>query len=229
MDESETLDRDNLRKIATYQRAVLICLLSQFLLGPFMFVCVMPFAPGRPSDVVLLGLVAGLILGVVGTVFSFKLSAKIYSTKLGVTLAIMTFIPLYGLVILLIINSRATAVLNRHGISVGLFGANSSDIIRVGGSYGPDGTVAIGGPAGPLDQLFADMSTFVLILASLCLGGSICGIPVLALAIIGTRTARDPKAISNAKFVAIFCGVLQAISIVQLVVIIGDALLSGGK
>jgi hypothetical protein len=48
----------------------------------------------------------------------------------GVLLALLTIIPYVGLIVLLIINSRATGVLNKHGYRVGLFGASLSDFDR---------------------------------------------------------------------------------------------------
>jgi hypothetical protein len=47
---------------------------------------------------------------------------------MGVVLGILTLIPCIGLIALLIINGKATAVLKNHGIKVGFFGARASDV-----------------------------------------------------------------------------------------------------
>jgi hypothetical protein len=114
------LDSGTLRSVATYQKGILVCILIYLLLvvGGF-------FVPNELKWIV--GLVALPVL-IGATVFVFLLSMKIYSPVVGVLLALLTFIPCVGLIVLLIINSQATSILRRHGISVGLLGANMSDI-----------------------------------------------------------------------------------------------------
>jgi ABC-type enterochelin transport system permease subunit len=53
---------------------------------------------------------------------------SLYSTTTGIVLGILTFIPLVGLIVLLIVNGKATNVLRQNGITVGLMGAKSSQI-----------------------------------------------------------------------------------------------------
>ena len=65
---------------------------------------------------------------VTGAVFVFMLSLALYNTATGVILGILTLIPLVGLIVLLIINGKATKVLRDHGIQVGLMGAKTNQI-----------------------------------------------------------------------------------------------------
>jgi hypothetical protein len=47
---------------------------------------------------------------------------------MGVVLGILTLIPCVGLIVLLIINSKATGILKKNGVRVGLLGAKMSDL-----------------------------------------------------------------------------------------------------
>lgn len=47
---------------------------------------------------------------------------------LGIVLGILTLIPCIGLIVLLVINGKATGVLRENGIGVGLLGANLSKL-----------------------------------------------------------------------------------------------------
>jgi len=69
-----------------------------------------------------------LVLGLIGTVFVFLLGIKVYNVGLGILLGILTFIPCLGLIVLLIVNGKATSTLKQNGIKVGLLGANLSQI-----------------------------------------------------------------------------------------------------
>jgi hypothetical protein len=98
---------------------MLLCLLGQITLFVLQFVL-----PGmRP----LLGL-AYLAVGITAAVFVFMLCLTVYNTTMGIILGILTLIPLIGLLVLLIVNGKATKLLQEHGIKVGLLGANASQI-----------------------------------------------------------------------------------------------------
>lgn len=72
-----------------------------------------------------LGLIASAITG---AAFVFLLALSLYSTGAAVVLGICMFIPLVGLIILLVVNGKATSVLREHGVHVGLLEAGMSDI-----------------------------------------------------------------------------------------------------
>lgn len=67
-------------------------------------------------------------LVIVATVFVFLLSIKVYGTGLGIVLGVLTLIPCVGLIVLLVVNGKATSVLSRNGIRVGLLGADRGQI-----------------------------------------------------------------------------------------------------
>ncbi len=69
-----------------------------------------------------------LVVGVFATVFIFMLATKVYSTVVGVLLGVLTLIPCLGLIVLLSVNAKATGILRKNGIKVGLLGANVAEI-----------------------------------------------------------------------------------------------------
>jgi hypothetical protein len=123
--------RDDLRKVAGYQKGILVCILIYL-------VCVaLQFAlPANARLFVALGV---LVVGVAATVFVFLLSIQVYSTGLGILYAILTMVPCVGLLMLLIINGKATTILRNNGIPVGFLGADLSRIycrvLEVSGSW----------------------------------------------------------------------------------------------
>jgi hypothetical protein len=120
MDKDRKLSRTDLRSIATFQKGILVCILLYFA------AVIAQFA--LPPELRLFLLLGVLGLGVVATVFVFLLATHVYSTGVGVLLGILTLIPVLGLIVLLIINSKKTGILKDHGIRVGLLGANMSDL-----------------------------------------------------------------------------------------------------
>lgn len=110
----ETYD---LKKIASSQRGMLICLLINVLclignragLGPVVLV------------VMILQIVAALYF-----VFNLATSLK-YSNAVAVLCCILMFIPIVCLLTMGWLNSKATKILKENGIKVGLFGANVND------------------------------------------------------------------------------------------------------
>ncbi len=112
--------KDELRNIAGFQKAVLFCILGQ--MATFLL------QTAIPQQIRPLGAVAYLIVSIVAVVFVFRLAMRLYSTATGVICGILTLIPCIGLIVLLMVNGKATRVLQDHGIKVGLLGAKSSDI-----------------------------------------------------------------------------------------------------
>jgi hypothetical protein len=113
-------NREDLRSVAKCQKGILVCILIQLisLVGQFAI---------PPEVRPILGLCI-LVVGFVGTVFIFLLATKVYSTAVGVLLGVLTFIPCVGLIVLLVVNGKATGILQQNGIKVGLMGANLSQI-----------------------------------------------------------------------------------------------------
>jgi hypothetical protein len=112
--------REDLRSVAKYQRGVMTCILGYLICVALQFVL--------PDNLKLILALAGAAVSILGTVFVFMLAIKIYSTGMGILLGILTLIPCLGLIILLVVNARATKVLRQNGISVGIMGADPATI-----------------------------------------------------------------------------------------------------
>ena len=120
MAENSKMNRADLRNVATYQRIILVCILAYIIL------VILNFALPTTLQLVI-GIVA-IGLSLTATICVFLLATKVYSTGLGVLLAILTLIPIIGLIVLLIINGKATSVLRAHDIPVGFLGADLSKL-----------------------------------------------------------------------------------------------------
>ena len=112
--------RADLKSVARYQRGIIICILIYLIGAVCSFVVPADFRPIISTGVILTSLI--------GTIFVFLLAMKVYSTAVGILLGVLTFVPCVGLIVLLMVNGKATTVLRQNGISVGLLGANLSDL-----------------------------------------------------------------------------------------------------
>ncbi len=111
--------REDLRSVAQYQKGIIFCIL-------YYLIAVIGLAVPTPlRPIILLSLLVAVL---VGTVFVFKLAIKIYSTRVGVLLGILTLIPCIGIIVLLVVNGKATGILKQNGIEVGLLGADLSQL-----------------------------------------------------------------------------------------------------
>ena len=111
-------------KIAESQRTLIIILLVAFLLqGP-----VFLMAYGVPE----LGLLTQLVLIVLQAIATFRLAKHCYTDGgLALIFTFLALIPLFGLVTLLIVNSKATKLLQSHGLKVGLLGVDKSQLQNI--------------------------------------------------------------------------------------------------
>ena len=119
--------REDLRRVAEYQKGIISCILLQFLfyiLIPVLGAALGPYG-GLGSVIALLGL---LVVAIAGAVFVFMLAIKVYGIGLGIAFAIGSFFPCLGLILLLVINGKATSILQQNGIKVGFLGANPAAI-----------------------------------------------------------------------------------------------------
>lgn len=112
--------RTDLREIAARQRNLMYCILAYILLIVSQFVL--------PRDLGMFIAGAALIVSITAVVFVFMLSIALYNTGVGVLLGVLTLIPLLGLVVLLVVNGKATAVLRQHGVRVGFLGADPNQV-----------------------------------------------------------------------------------------------------
>jgi hypothetical protein len=113
------LSQQDLRSVALYQKIILLWVLVYLLTVFAQFVI--------PAELRSLLGIALVGIGVVAAVFVFLLSLKIFSTGTGIVLAILTLIPIIGLIALLVINQKATTILKNKGYKVGLLGADLSE------------------------------------------------------------------------------------------------------
>lgn len=108
-------NREELQTIASRQKMIMICILI------YIAAIIIQFAlPPEVRPMLGLGVLAVVVAA---AVFIFLLATKLYGTGLGIVLGILTLIPLIGLIVLLIVNGKATGILKSHGIDVGLLGA----------------------------------------------------------------------------------------------------------
>jgi len=116
----QSLSSDDLRSIAKYQKGIIICLLC-YIVGIVAAVVL------RGSPILLgIGVAFIVIVGIATTVFVFLLAMKVYEGATGIILGILSLFC--GLIILLIVNQKATSILRSKGIGVGFLGANSDDV-----------------------------------------------------------------------------------------------------
>ncbi len=112
--------REDLKSVAMLQKAILLCILVNLgsMVGNY-------FVP-EEYNLPVLGLFGVATLA--STVFVFLLAAKLYGAASGIMMGLMTFVPCMGLIVLLIVNGKATSVLQANGLKVGLLGADPSKV-----------------------------------------------------------------------------------------------------
>jgi hypothetical protein len=120
------MSRDDLKKIAAYQTHMLAALIPLVLLQGIIG-RVFDYQ-GRSDVKVILLVLASLALSTVWAALIFRLARKLYGPSWGAIYAIFSFIPCLGLLAVVSVNMEASHVLKKHGIRVGLFGADTSDI-----------------------------------------------------------------------------------------------------
>jgi len=112
--------REDLRQVAKYQRGVLICLLINIT------ALILPRV--LPPELVIVTSIFYLVAGIAGLVFVFLLSTKLYGTGLGILFGLLMLIPIVGLIVLVIVNQKATTVLRKNRVKVGFLGADPNSI-----------------------------------------------------------------------------------------------------
>lgn len=113
----EMVNRLRLHDIASFQKGVIVCILIYLLA-----IVAQLFLPPDLRPILGIGVLIVLLLC---TIFVFLLATKLYSTGLGIFLGILTLIPLVGLIVLLVVNGKATRILRENDIEVGIMGAKS--------------------------------------------------------------------------------------------------------
>jgi hypothetical protein len=111
--------REDVRAVAVYQKGILVCILTYLLAIVAMFLVPLAVRP----------VIGFLVMGVIITavVFVSLLCAKIYSTAVAIIFAVLTLVPCLNLIMLLVLNAKATSILRENGHTVGLMGADLSE------------------------------------------------------------------------------------------------------
>ena len=112
--------REDLLKVAKDQKGILVCILVYILAVAGQFAL-----PPQIRPLVGLGV---LVVGLIAAVFTILLAMKTHGTGLGIILGVLCLVPILGLLILLLVNQKATTVLQLNGIKVGLLGADLSSL-----------------------------------------------------------------------------------------------------
>ena len=123
--------REELREVGNAQRGLLICLLVQIVLYVFLQLSNLGAQAGGLSanpaspDPVRLGLALILfVFGVGGMVYTFRLGKLLSGMGMGILFAILSLLPCLGLLVLLLVNGKATNLLKANGITVGFLGCD---------------------------------------------------------------------------------------------------------
>jgi hypothetical protein len=109
-----------LRRIAIYQKAILFCLLIYAAA-----VIVSLILPDRFAFILFPLVIADVVIA---AILVFLLSIEVYGVFLGITMGLFTLLPGLGLFILALTNGRASALLRRNKLRVGMFGASLSEL-----------------------------------------------------------------------------------------------------
>lgn len=113
----------DLRLIARFQQAIQFVILAQFGLIAYQFFGDAPaFSP-----------IVSLVVSLIGWICMLLLSLRLYSIPVAILFALAMLvtaplIPLIAVIVLVVVNSKATRVLRQHDIRVGLVGARLADI-----------------------------------------------------------------------------------------------------
>lgn len=111
--DQATTQLQYMEKVASGQKLVLWAVLLNLITYGLTYVI---------GDIALLLGIGAIVLSLVGL---FKLASGLaYSTGAAIGFLILLFIPLIGLITLLVLNSKATKALRAAGYKVGLFGAS---------------------------------------------------------------------------------------------------------
>jgi hypothetical protein len=104
-----------IREIAFRQRAIMFCILG--------YLCAVALQFALPPEMRILAALLALPCMIAGAVFVFLLAIRVYGVALGIVFGVLTLVPCIGLIVLLIVNGKATTILKGAGLKVGLMGA----------------------------------------------------------------------------------------------------------
>ena len=115
--------REDLRTVAVCQKCITLCVLVYVVVW-VAAMALQSVIPPMPLFMLIWVALAAILAGVVCV---FVLSTKVYGVGVGILLGIPALIPVVGLIVLLALNAKATAVLRQNGHHVGFWGADLSE------------------------------------------------------------------------------------------------------
>lgn len=115
--------RERVRRVAKYQRYVIFALLAQIVANVISFGTL---GQDFPIRVVVGGLT--LVAAVFAMFAIFLLARELMNSGAGVLCAVLMIVPCISLIVLLIVNQKATSYLQRNGVTVGFLGTNPNRI-----------------------------------------------------------------------------------------------------
>jgi hypothetical protein len=115
---------NGLRDVARYQRNINLSILATLGLLPVSMVG----SSLESTFVAVLVLLAYYAIQIAALVFVFLLARAVYGTAIAVLLGLFLLVPCINLLVLLAVSQRATSLLRKAGIRVGLLGANPNDV-----------------------------------------------------------------------------------------------------
>ena len=119
--------RADVRQVAVAQKVILVCILIQIVNIVLQLVVVLGKLP-IPQEALMAASIVSLITSVVSAVYVFILAIRVYNTGLGILFGVLALVPCAGLIVLLVVNAKATGILQANGHKVGLMGADLSTI-----------------------------------------------------------------------------------------------------
>ncbi len=118
--KKKRLPSATLHSIVIYQRVLIFCILGNL--------CIYLGTFALPEGKRLWILVVAVPLLITAATFTYLLGAKVFNVGLGIMFTILIFVPCIGLIMLAVLNGKATSVLKKNGVPVGFFGASTADI-----------------------------------------------------------------------------------------------------
>jgi hypothetical protein len=121
----------DLKQVAWSQKVLILCLIGYLFLwlGYIAFNLMHLGDVANDSTTVFnIVLVLNVVLGVVSGVFICLVEMKLSGVVVGVVVGLLTVVPCVGLLLVLIVNTRATSALQSNRVRVGLLGARMSDL-----------------------------------------------------------------------------------------------------
>jgi len=120
----------DLTQVAWSQKVLIVCLLGHLFLwlgyiGMTVYGIELTEERSESLNVVL---VLTALLGLASGMFIFLVEMKLSGAIVGAIVGLLTVVPCVGLLLVLIVNTRATSALQANGVKVGLLGARMSDL-----------------------------------------------------------------------------------------------------